>query len=47
MALTVDELRVAAEAAERWPQGTDDRVWGFRPDGTPTQYIREVAPGKG
>ena len=27
MSLTVDELRVAAEAAARWPQGTPNGEW--------------------
>ena len=45
MSLTLEELRVAAEAAERWPQGTPSSMWGFDDQGVAVAYPERVTYG--
>ena len=47
MSLTKAELLIAAEAADRWPKGTDVGIWGFTAKGRATHNVRAVVVGRG
>ncbi len=38
--LTNDELRIAAEAAERWPAGSGTETWGYDAHGSKVRSSR-------